>query len=268
MYEKYKELKISRRGRILTVTMDNPPMNATTPVSHRELAMIFEEINHDRDTDVVVLTGGGERAFSAGGDIVAMLDRYEKNDHAKWHNQMQEARHIIYGLLRLEKPLIGRINGHAMGLGATIAALCDISFMIGKSKIADTHVHAGLTAGDGGALIWPFLVGFGRAKYHLLTGEALTGVQAAELGLITKAVENHEELDREVNAMADRLANGASFAISTTKMALNLVLRTILEGMVETHLGLETKSAWTKEHYEATLAFRDKRPPDFSKTKD
>ena len=78
MYENYRELKIERRGRILRITIENPPLNPTTPVSHRELSRIFEDINHDRETDVVVLTGAGERAFSAGGDVGKMVERYEK----------------------------------------------------------------------------------------------------------------------------------------------------------------------------------------------
>ena len=264
MYEKYRELKIERRGRILVVTIDNPPLNPTTEVSHRELSKIFEDINHDRDTDVVVLTGAGERAFSAGGDVAKMVERYEQSDHAKWNFQMEEARHIIYGMMRLEKPLIGRINGHAMGLGATLVSLCDISYMMANAKIADTHVNIGLTAGDGGALMWPLLIGFQKARYHLLTGEGMSGREAADCGLITGAVETIEELDEKVFAMAERLVNSPRMAISTTKMAINLVLRSVLEGLVETHLGYETQSAWTKDHHEAGLSFRDKRPAKFT----
>jgi enoyl-CoA hydratase len=264
VYEKYRELKIERRDRILVITLDNPPLNPTTPVSHRELSQIFEEINHDRDTDVVVLTGAGERAFSAGGDVGKMVERYETADHAMWNHQMEEARHIIYGMLRLEKPLIGRINGHAIGLGSTLVSFCDISYMMAKAKIADTHVNIGLTAGDGGSLMWPFLMGFNRAKLHLLTGEPMTGRQAAEYGLVTEAVETIEELDEKVYAMAERLAASPRLAVSTTKMAINLVLRGVLEGLVEAHLGLETKTAWTKDHHEAGLSFRDNRPPKFT----
>jgi enoyl-CoA hydratase len=264
VYEKYRELKIERRGRILVITLDNPPLNPTTPVSHRELSQVFEDINHDRETDVVVLTGAGERAFSAGGDVSKMVERYETADHAMWNHQMEEARHIIYGMLRLEKPLIGRINGHAIGLGSTLVSFCDISYMMAKAKIADTHVNIGLTAGDGGSLMWPFLMGFNRAKLHLLTGEAMTGRQAAEYGLVTEAVETIEELDEKVYAMAERLAASPRLAVSTTKMAINLVLRGVLEGLVEAHLGLETKTAWTKDHHEAGLSFRDNRPPKFT----
>lgn len=264
MYENIKDLKLERRGRILVITMDNPPMNAATTDGHRELAQIFEMINHDDECDIVVLTGAGDRAFSAGGDINRMVERYESADHATWNKQMSEARHIVTGLLRLEKPIIGRINGHAMGLGATLASLCDISFMMADAKIADTHVNVGLTAGDGGALMWPLLIGFQKAKHHLFTGKPMTGREAADCGLITESVESIEELDEKVYDLADQLAGMPRIALSTTKQAINLVLRSILEGMIETHLGFETQSALTKDHHEAITAFRDKRQPKFT----
>ena len=75
MYESIKDLKLEKRGKILIVTIDSPPMNSPTPEGHAELAQIFEMINHDRDTNVVVLTGAGEKAFSAGGDIKRMMER-------------------------------------------------------------------------------------------------------------------------------------------------------------------------------------------------
>jgi enoyl-CoA hydratase len=264
-YESYSALRIERRGRILVVTLDNPPMNAVTPKMHEELSRIFDDINHDPEVGVVVLTGAGDKAFSAGGDVNNMIRRIETADHAAWTRSVTEARRIVSGLLRLERPLICRINGHAMGLGSTLAVLGDFAYMLAKARIADTHVKMGLTAGDGGALIWPLLMGFTKARRYLLTGEAMTGAEAAELGLITEAAETLEALDAKVWAQAEQLAAGASLAVNTTKMAINLVLRRLTEGMIETHLGLETLTAWSADHREAALAFRDKREPRFGR---
>lgn len=264
MYESIKDLKLEKRGSILVITMDNPPMNPATPDSHTDLSRIFELINHDRDTDVVVLTGAGEKAFSAGGDIKNMINRIESANHTLWFQQMQEARHIVESMLRLEKPLIGRINGHAIGLGSTLAAMCDMSYMMADAKIADTHVNIGMTAGDGGSLMWPLLMGFPKAKYHLFTGEALTGKDAAELGLVLEAVDTFEELDEKVFGLAERLAASPRIGLSTTKRSIQLVMRNMIEGLIEAHLGMETQSAWSKDHYEAALAFRDRREPNFT----
>jgi enoyl-CoA hydratase len=264
LHDDYRDLKIEKRDKILVITMDNPPLNAIGPRAHRELARIFEEINHDSSTNVVVLTGAGERAFSAGGDIDRMLERIRSADHAAWNANMIEARHIIYGLLRLEKPLIGRINGDAIGLGATLAAFCDFSYMMADAKIADTHVKLGLTAGDGGALLWPLLVGFQKAKHHLLTGDALTGREAMVCGLVTQSVETFAELDQLTYGMAERLAQGPTLAVNTTKIAINLLLRRLVEGLVESHLGFETQTALTGDHLEAALSFKGRRIPKFT----
>jgi enoyl-CoA hydratase len=135
--------------------------------------------------------------------------------------------------------------------------------MMENAKIADNHVAVGLTAGDGGSLIWPLLVGFTRARKHLLTGDPMTGREAAEAGLISDAVASVEELDRKVFELAERLASGATVAINTTKMAINLTLRKLLEGVIETHLGWETFTSLTHDHHEAARAFSEKRTPKF-----
>jgi len=262
MYENITALKVERRGRVLVITLDNPPMNAMTPRMHTELSFIFGDINRDPDTAVVVLTGAG-KAFSAGGDINTMAQKAERKDTGSVIPGLNEAKEIIYGLLRLQKPLIGRINGHAMGLGSTLASLCDISYMVESAKIADTHVKVGLVAGDGGALMWPLLMGFARAKEYLLTGDVMTGRQAAELGLINHAV-TADELDEKVYGMADRLASGATVAINGTKMAVNMLLMRQFESVVENQLALELHSFHSDDHREAAVAFRDKRDPKFT----
>lgn len=263
MYESYSDLKFERRGRILVVYIDNPPTNHMTPTMHTELSHVFADINRDEETSVVVLTGAGD-AFSAGGNIKNMVRRIDEGRTWEWYQGTNEARRILHGFLRLEKPLIARVNGHAMGLGATLAVASDISFMIEDAKIADTHVRMGLVAGDGGALLWPLLMGYANARRYLLTGDTMTGRQAAEFGLITEAV-TREELDEKVFAMAERLASGAVQAISGTKIAINMLLRTQLETLIDAHLGLETETFFTADHSEAAHAFMEKRKPQFGK---
>ncbi|WP_254296515.1 enoyl-CoA hydratase-related protein [Sphingomonas tagetis] len=263
MYSEYKALRLEQRGAVMIITLHNPPMNASFPAMHLELSHIFTTINRDPAVKVVVLTGAGEKAFSAGGDVKNMLRRLTTADHAAWLRGMREAKDIVYSILRLEKPLITRINGHAMGLGATLAVLGDFSYMIETAQIADTHVKVGLTAGDGGSMMWPLLMGFTKARQHLLTGDPLTGKEAAELGLITGSAANMHELDELCFGMAERLASGATLAINATKNSINLLLRRLLEGVIEAHLGAETLTYLSKDHLEAAKAFNEKRGPDF-----
>jgi enoyl-CoA hydratase len=263
LYSEYKALQIEKRRAVMVITLHNPPMNASFPAMHLELSHIFSTINRDPDVKVVVLTGAGDRAFSAGGDVKNMLRRLTTADHAAWLRGMREAKDLVYSILRLEKPLITRINGHAMGLGATLAVLGDFSYMIETAQIADTHVKVGLTAGDGGSMMWPLLMGFMNAKRYLLTGDALTGKEAADIGLITGSAASMQELDELCFGMADRLANGATLAVNATKASINILLRRLLEGVMEAHLGAETLTYLSKDHLEAAKAFSEKRTPEF-----
>ncbi len=263
MYEDYTALKIARREKILTITIDNPPMNSIHRFLHGELARVFKDASRDPDTAVVVLTGAGEKAFSAGGDLPAMAERIEKQLHHRWTRTVWEAKEIITDILNLEKPLISRINGHAMGLGATLAVFADFSYIVDSATIADTHVKVGLAAGDGGALIWPLLMGFANARRYLMTGETMTGRQAAELGLVTGSCPDLAALDAKVSALAEQLQAGAPLAINATKNCINALLRKLLVDLIPEHLGLETHTYLSADHYEAVTAFLQKRPPQF-----
>ena len=105
---------------------------------------------------------------------------------------MQEARLIVDNLLDCEKPVIAAVNGAAVGLGATIALLCDVVIAARTARFGDTHVRMGITAGDGGAVIWPLLVGVNKAKQFLMTGDLLSAEEAMEYKLIDQVIERME----------------------------------------------------------------------------
>jgi enoyl-CoA hydratase len=259
MYENYEQLKFTRRGLVLTVTMDNPPVNSVGHRLHAELARVFRDIQRDDECNVVVLTGGG-RYFSGGGDLGQMLANLD--DGATIIREMGDAPDILNSLLALEKPTIARVNGHAMGLGASLALLCDIVFASETAKIGDPHVSVGLSAGDGGALIWPHLIGYARARHHLLTGEPLTGREAADIGLVYKALPQ-EELDAAVEAYADTLAAKPYEALSATKVSINMALCRQALADADRHIRLETRTMMSRDHREALTALIEKREPQF-----
>ena len=245
---------------VLTITLDNPEsLNAVGKVMHDELATVFADAARDENSDIVVLTGAG-RAFSAGGDIAHMQSVVDKPD--LFIHEADQARRIVFSLLDLEKPIIARINGHAVGLGATLALLCDVTFMSERAKIGDPHVAIGLVAGDGGAVIWPHLVGFNRAKEYLMTGELLDAATAERIGLVNHAV-GADALDASVDAFCDRLAAGSTRAIRWTKSLVNMQLRQIADSVMPAGMALEAVSAHSADHAEAVAAFREKRSPVF-----
>ncbi len=167
-------------------------------------------------------------------------------------------------MLDLEKPLICRLNGHAVGLGATLALLCDVIFAADGAKIGDPHVAVGLVAGDGGAAIWPQRVGLARAKEHLLTGEPLSAKDAAQIGLINHCVPAGE-LDGAVDAFCERLLSGAAQAIRWTKVLLNLELKRVAHALMDAGIAYESLSVRSADHREAVKALQEKRKPVFGR---
>jgi enoyl-CoA hydratase len=260
MYEDYQTLLCKRNGHILTITMNRPEVrNAANMVMHNELSRIFRDVAKDEQTRVVILTGAGS-AFSAGGDIMSMQQKIV--DRTLWVQTVVEAREIFYSMLDLEKPIIARVNGHASGLGATLAVYADITVAVEEAKFSDPHVKVGLTAGDGGALMWPMLIGFQRAKEYLFLGDALSARDAERVGLINYCVPAFE-LDGKVDELAERLARGATRAIGWTKLAINMSLRQMALSSMEIGLSLETLSQMSADHAEAVDAFAAKREPRF-----
>lgn len=260
-FEAYRSITFSRRNRVLTITLNRPDsLNAVDAQMHEELAQVFVEASRDPESDLIVVTGAG-RAFCAGGDIDWMQEAIDVP--ARFEKTAREAKQIVYSLLDCEKPVIAKVNGHATGLGATIALFCDLIFASKRAKIGDPHVSVGFVAGDGGAVIWPQLIGYARAKEYLLTGDLMPAEDAARIGLINRAVDG-EELDALVDSYADRLNAGAIKAIRWTKMATNIGLKQLAHSMMDACLAYESLSNVTRDHQEAVNAFREKRAAIFT----
>jgi enoyl-CoA hydratase len=249
-----------RRGRILTITLNRPPMNPIHYELHNELARLWYQVQLDTECDVVILTGAGE-VFSAGGDIPMMQRRID--DPELFNQKNLEMKQMIFGLLEVEKPIIARINGDCIGLGATIALMCDIMIAVDTARFGDPHVRMGYVAGDGGAVIWPQLIGYARAKEYLLTGDMLDAKEAERIGLINYAVPR-DQLDAKVNAFADKLARGATKAIKWTKTSINMPLRQLAHSMMDASLAYEAITNMGADHQEAVTAFKEKRKPRFT----
>jgi len=260
-YENYKAMAFRHDGRVLHVTFNRPEtLNAFDAELHGEFDRFVQEVPRDEAAHVIVLSGAG-KAFSAGGDIDHMQELIDVPTGI--YGEIAAGKRLITAFLDIPQPIIAKINGAAIGLGATIALFCDISFAAGHAKIADPHVKVGYVAGDGGAVIWPQLIGYARAKQYLLTGDALTGDEAAKIGLVNFACPA-AELDAAVDAFAQRLAGGARRAVQWTKATINTGLKQIAANVLETGAAYEMLSNQTRDHAEAVDAFRAKRPPAFN----
>ena len=262
-YDEYTCFAASRQGRVLTLTMNKPDtLNAVNKAMHDELGTIFYDVQLDDETDVIVLTGAG-RAFSAGGDLAMMKRIADGSDEPML--RLVDAKRIIYSLLDLEKPIIAAVNGHAMGLGANIALMCDTIFMSSAARIADPHVKVGVVAGDGGCVIWPQLIGYAKAKEFLMTGDPLGAEEAERIGLINHVTAPEDTL-AEAQAFAHRLANGATAAIRWTKVSANIGLKQLAHSIMDTSLAYEWLTFSADDHKGAINAFLEKREPAFTDT--
>ena len=256
----YESITFDRRDDgVVVATLDRPhKLNAVDGRLHHELSRLPGDVDDDPDTRVLVLTGAG-RAFCAGGDFspdAVALGSFGTP-------LVEEGRRIVDGLLACRKPVIAAVNGYAMGLGATIALLCDV-VVAGRSAVfADTHVNLGIGAGDGGQVIWPMLVGPNKAKYFLMTGDRVDAVEAERIGLVNFVVDDDATLERATE-IAARLASGPQQAIQASKQAVNAWMRTVSATVLPLSLALEEACFGSDDQKEAAAAFDEKRPPRFS----
>lgn len=260
-YGRYELIKVERDGRVAIFTLNRPEsLNAINPQLHTELEDIFADVARDDDVNVVVLTGAG-RAFCSGGDVKGM-DARQSGDPVRARMPLRYAKRLIYNMIEVEQPIIAAVNGHAIGLGATLALFCDVIIASENAKFGDPHVKVGLVAGDGGSVIWPLLCGLARAKEYLMTGDLMSATEAERIGLINHVVPLNEVMPKAME-LAHRLANGPTKAIRWTKLTCNKRLRDEVNLVLDASLAVETLSMLTEDHKEAARAFTEKRAPEF-----
>lgn len=257
---RFETLRIDRRGLVLEVTIDHPKsdLNAVDGTLHEELTTLFRTLRSESDARAVVLTGSG-RAFCAGGDFAwfPKLQGLEKLDALR-----RDGKQLIWDLLDVEVPIVEALNGPAVGLGASIALLCDVIFMADTASIADPHVRVGIVAGDGGTAIWPLVLGAARAKEFLLTGDKVDAATAERIGLVNHVVPAAELMDA-ARTFADRLAAGAPLALRYTKLAMNKWIKSVANVAFDVATALEIVTFQSEDHREGLAAIREKHKPEF-----
>jgi enoyl-CoA hydratase len=258
--EDFTTLQLEHRGQELRVTIAHPTseLNAVDEALHSDLTRLFSGLRREDEARAVLLTGRG-RAFSAGGDFAWFPKLREAG---RMEALRRDAKQLIWDLLDVELPIVAAVNGHAMGLGASIALACDVILMADTATVGDPHVRVGIVAGDGGTAIWPLAVGPARAKEYLLTGDPLTAAEAERIGLVNRVVPA-VDLDAAAMRMAERLAVGAPLAVRYTKLSVNKLLKDALNVAFDTATAYELVTFHSEDHREALAAIREKRPPVF-----
>ena len=231
---------------VATVTLNKPPHNAVDEELDEELSEIFVDLNRDPDVRVVKLQSSGQ-SFCGGGNLQWVAETADTIDQPGWLRSMRRGRRILLSIMDLDAPVVVKVDGPAVGLGATLALCCDIVIASEDAFFSDPHVLIGLTAGDGGAILWPHLIGYARAKRYLLTGARISGREAADMGLISECV-SADSLEQTVDELVSKLAALPFFALSTTKRAVNNPLLREAVTTMDASLGLETMSRMHIDH--------------------
>ena len=260
-YADFQFLKFDHKPNgVLVITINRPEvMNATNGRLHWELTKIWAVVNDDAKTKVAVITGAGDQAFSAGGDLEWVANMV--GNPKEIANTMTEASDVVYNMMACDKPIISAINGVAVGAGLAVAFLADISIMAEEAKITDGHVKIGVAAGDHAAILWPLLCGMAKAKYYLMTAEFVSGKEAERIGLVSLCVPRAELMDKAM-AVANKLAAGSQQAIRLTKRSLNGWMN-VARQIFESSLAMEMLCFLGEDAKEGVASVREKRAPKF-----
>lgn len=256
----WSNIKIDQDGEVAVITIDRPAaLNALNIEVLAELAQALDEIDKKDEIKVVILTGAGDKAFVAGGDILYMKD-------------LTPAQAKAFALLGQEltlkvetfrKPVIAAINGYALGGGCEIAMCCDIRIASTKCVIGVPEVNLGIFPGFGGTQRLGRLVGKGRAKEMTFTGLPVDAEEACRIGLVNKVVEPGE-LMTEAKKMAVRIATRGTIAVRLAKESINEGLEMDLQHGLFHEANIFSLCFSTEEQKEGMTAFAEKRQPKFT----
>lgn len=245
---------------LATLTLNRPDaLNALDLQLKDALAAALLEIPNRPEIRAVLLTGAG-RAFSAGGDIVSMDP--EGGAEVTRRRMTRLTREVVMPLARLEIPTVAAVNGHAHGLGLGLAMACDMTLAAQGASLSMAFTAVGLGPDGAASYFLPRLVGLARARELMLTARRLTGAEAAEIGLMTRAVPDEELLD-EARELAARLARGPTVALGTAKRLLSQSLELTLEDVAQLEAYGQALTMTTQDHREGIAAFGEKRPATF-----
>jgi len=253
---------------IATLTLNRPDRrNALNDVMQDEIGDAIEEVEADKSIRVMVITGSG-RVFCAGGDLDQLQGGsqsggWTSDNTDEIRRAFQRTQRFMLGLQRMEKPVIGMLNGAAVGAGFDLACACDIRIGTPRSRFMVAYFHVGLFPGFGGTWLYPRALGsIGKAAELLFTGDFLEAEEAYRMGFLNRLV-SEEELESTTMEMARKIAAGPPIAIRLSKLMLYKGLEFDLETAMKMAAAAETITLTSADHAEGTAAFRESRPPIF-----
>ena len=253
-------VSVDAAAHVATITINRPDrLNTLSPQVFEDMDRVLAELDRDDDVRCVVVTGAGDRAFSAGADLTSFSDISKAFKVWRFSRRAED---VMSRLANFPKPTVAAINGHCFGGGLEVALACDFRIAARRAKLGQTEVNLGLVPGAGGSQRLVRIIGQAKAKELVMLGTRLTADEAAAIGLVNKAVEN-EAFAGEVRAFADKLAKQAPVAMQLAKVLLNRSGDMPIDAALEMEamaFGLVTSA---EDLYEGLQAFMEKREPKF-----
>lgn len=252
---------LTEKDGVATLTINKPEvLNALTGEDFTEFVQKISQVAQSKTAKALIVTGTG-KGFCSGAYVKGLLEM-ERLDLKTIEEGVRIAQQATLALRKLEKPVIGAINGVAAGGGADLAWACDIRIASEEARFSEVFVRRGLIPDLGGTFFLPRLAGIGKAFELIYTGDVLTAREAEKIGLVNKVVP-HDQLAAESFEFARKIAKGPTNSYRLAKLALNKSLSNDLETQLQLEANYQSMCLKTEDCMESVRAFVEKRPPVF-----
>jgi len=254
----YETITVEKRGRVAVLTINRPDkLNALSSKVHAEGVAALDELKHDDEVRVLVITGSGEKSFIAGADIAEFQDKTPVTQRNSFNEPS-----LFNSIDTFPKPVIAMVNGFCLGGGNELAMACDIRIASENARFSQPEINLGIMCGGGGTQRLPKLVGEGRAMELVLTGDMIDAASAERFGLVNH-VYPAADLQAETMSLAEKIAEKAPIALQLSKEAVKFASRSNLDEGLRREVDLFAICFSTEDKKEGVAAFLEKRKPDF-----
>lgn len=259
----YETLNFDIKDNIAWITINRPDaLNAINLQCCRELLAVADHCTHDKSVRAAVLTGSGDTAFCAGGDVANFAEQSDTVDQLI--RDMTSALHLaVSRFANMPAPLIAAVNGIAAGAGFSLMSSCDLAIASDKAKFTSAYTKIGLTPDGSSTYYLTRIIGMRRTMELYLTNRVLSAQEALDWGLINQ-ISSSADLMEETTKLAQKLATGPTRAHHGVKKLVHMAFNDSLESQMERETRWIAASSLTDDGQEGVRAFVEKRAPEFT----